>query len=110
MPMGTEVGATTYDYQTNGTMSRRVVQDDNGNVTVVWTHGELADATAFPNRRVGYNYYNKSTNSWSGMDTLGGSRRGWPTLASSQGPEDIIFSHTTQAIHYRPVAGTGFIH
>ncbi len=105
---GVEVGATCYDYQTNGTMNRRVVSDPDGNVTVVWTHGEIADAPAFNNRRVGYNFYNASTGQWSGMDTTGGgTRRGWPSLAASQGPEDIIFSHTTQALHYRPIAGTG---
>ncbi len=104
---GTEVGASTYDYQTNGTMQRRLVVDPNGNITVTWTHGYLAGAPAFPNRRAGYNYYDASAGTWAGLDTVGGNRRGWPTLAGSQGGEDIIFSHTPQRMHFRSTAGTG---
>lgn len=103
---GTEVGITAYDYQCNGTMQRRVVTDPLGNITVVWTDGTILDP-AGPNRRIGYNYYNKATGIWAGEDTTGGGRRGWPSLASSQGPEDIIFSHSPQRIHTRPAAGSG---
>ncbi len=109
---GTQVGTTFYDYQTNGSMPNRIQLDPNYNLTAIWIKGPQNDPSG-TNRRVGYSFYNKQSQSWSPEETIGdgtGSgddRRGWPFLMTDQNGHDILGSHTPQARHYRDTAGTG---
>ncbi|MFM2385784.1 MAG: hypothetical protein RL660_541, partial [Bacteroidota bacterium] len=59
---GVTIGTTFYDLQSNGSMSRRIVNYGNNRVSAVWTYSSSADAfnTAggFADRGTGYNHNN----------------------------------------------------
>ncbi len=87
----TTLGETYYDLQTNASPGRRVVLHADGTVSAVWT-ASADDATNFPNRGSGYNYFDGS--SWLGLrnDKIEGTQRsGWPNIMElSNGKESII--------------------
>src|SRR6185369_1553656 len=52
------IGATTYDLQTNGTISNRLTNNADGTYSAVWTMSLDADpAGGWPDRGTGYNYF-----------------------------------------------------
>ena len=53
---GVEIGQTSYDFQGNGTMSRRLTVDPNGNIMAVWTDDQPG-AGGGPLRKIGFNYF-----------------------------------------------------
>ena len=104
---GTIVGTTAYDYHSNSSIDSKVSVDPNGIVTVVWTKGLPADPNG-ASRRIGYNSYDPGTATWSGEESVGNERRGWPSVPAYAGPEDMVFSHNAPLkAHIRNVAGSG---
>ena len=93
----TQIGATTYDLQTNGAMAQRMLVWPNGSprIAATWTMS-LQLSGGFPDRGTGYNYYNG--NQW-GADPstrIANYRNGWPTMGtySHNGTTyEYIFSH-----------------
>jgi Secretion system C-terminal sorting domain len=61
------VGFTTYDLQTNASMSRRIVNHGNGSISLVWTLSNAAENNtistpgAWADRGTGYNFTNAAT-------------------------------------------------
>jgi hypothetical protein len=120
------VGGTYYDLQTNNSIQRRIVLDDNGNIVMTYTGSGVNDggAGAFNDRGTGYAMYNGTTwmnSSNSAIDTffvqkLEGSsvnyRSGWPNPIIANGKE-IVLSHkaggSTDGFMYsrRNAVGTG---
>ena len=98
---GDTVGYTWYDYQTNGGMQQRIVQDAAGNIQVVWT--KAVDTIRDPGnalRGIGYNYYDAGAQTWNPGDSnntaygLAEKRVGWPSIAPISGNAEAIFAHT----------------
>jgi len=51
-----QVGTTYYDYQANGTVSKQIVLDDDGNVHIVWMRSDDQNNPVVGDREVFYNY------------------------------------------------------
>jgi Secretion system C-terminal sorting domain len=49
-----EIGRSFYDLQTNGSMSRRIVNHGSGSVSAIWTYSN-ENSTTFTDRGTGYN-------------------------------------------------------
>ena len=113
--LGSQIGTTTYDLQTNSANPNRLVVNADGKIQATWTGSSVTDAQ-YADRGTYYNYYNGSE--WTGavQERLEGSassqRSGWPSNAFTAEGE-IIISHNPATGKYnqfmmtRPVAGTG---
>ena len=84
-----KVGSTYYDLQTNASIGRRVVLQDDGKVSVAWTTSN--DAT-YANRGTGYNHFNLS--SWLSVgnptNRIESVRLGWPSIGVNNGKEWVM--------------------
>jgi hypothetical protein len=93
--IGTVIGSTWYDLQTNAAVARRIVNHGNGTISVVWTNA--TDGNPYATRGTGYNYYNGT--SWSSLTSVanrleGTLRTGWPSVQSiNSGKNEFITSH-----------------
>jgi len=76
----TEIGATVYDLQTNGSVARRIKVYEDGKISAVWTSS--LDEDPYPARGTGYNHYNGT--SWGSIPTgrIEPERCGWPNIGS----------------------------
>ncbi|MFH0765094.1 MAG: carboxypeptidase regulatory-like domain-containing protein [Calditrichota bacterium] len=50
------VGHTFYEYQSNGTISKQIALDENGDIHIIWMWGPQPEGVVFPQRHVYYNY------------------------------------------------------
>jgi hypothetical protein len=107
----TTVGRTFYDLQSNSSLSNRLVTNPDGTMGCVWTMG--MEATSFPDRGTGYNFWDGTA--WGPEPTarIETIRTGWPAYAP-WGAGEIVFSHnglTSGAMGLefckRDVRGTG---
>jgi hypothetical protein len=73
----TILGTTFYDLQTNASLSNRIHCYDDGTIGTVWTMG--LEATSFPDRGTGYNYFNGATWGAQPMQRIETLRTGWPS-------------------------------
>lgn len=89
-----KVGTSFYDLQTNSSMGRRIILNDDGTVAVTWTTSPT-DAANFPQRGSGFNI--KGTNGqWSpasGTRVESNDRTGWPNLAKLSNGNIITIGH-----------------
>jgi hypothetical protein len=103
------IGTTWYDLQSNGCLQNRMYCYDDGSIGATWTMG--MQATAFPDRGTGYNYYDGST--WLTQPTvrIETFRAGWPSYAPWGPNGEIVVSHDFANLKLyfmtRPVKGTG---
>ena len=94
--IGTVIGSTWYDLQSNAAVARRIVNHGNGTLSVVWTIA--TDGTPYATRGTGYNYYNGTT--WLPLASIttrleGSLRTGWPSVQNiNSGKNEFIMSHT----------------
>lgn len=105
----TIIGATTYDLQTNASISNRII-NTGGNVAGTWTMS-LDNTLAAPDRGTGYNYM-PSGGSWgpSPFARIEAVRVGWPAIAQTPNGAEHVISHIVgQPLHYenRATAGSG---
>ena len=70
------IGTTWYDLQSNGCLQNRMYCYDDGSIGATWTMG--MQATAFPDRGTGYNYYDGSTWLTEPTARIETFRAGWP--------------------------------
>jgi len=100
VPVGTVIGLTNYDLQTNSVSTDRLVSRADGTVSAVWIQYQGSTLPSAPERGSGYNYYNGSSwlyTSLSGNETVEGSQRaGWPVLLSN-GTNESVVSHIRSA-------------
>ena len=121
---GTQIGKTYYDLPSNSAVADRIVRNADGTLSAVWT--ETCDpntsAAGFPNRGVGYNYFDGST--WvEGTDGtcdaasparnfgIASKRVGWPEIVVLPSGKEMVFTHSSATINLteRPAKGTGGI-
>lgn len=121
------IGYSYYDLQTNASMSRRIVKNDDGSISASWTFSPNA-TTDFPQRGTGYNYYNPAapvapyTSHWYfSPDGPGGDypqtraegayRAGFVNLVVTPSGKEMSISHSSTLNHllvnWRATKGTG---
>jgi hypothetical protein len=85
------IGETWYDAWTNATCDSRFYRYDDGSMVATWTRG--MEATTFPDRGTGYNYYDGSA--WQPMPTarIESVRTGWGTNAPLGLNGEIVVAH-----------------
>ncbi|MBK0403284.1 T9SS type A sorting domain-containing protein [Adhaeribacter sp. BT258] len=122
--IGTKIGKTWYDLPSNSSVPNRTLRHSDGTVSAVWTetcNGPTGDT--YPNRGVGYNYFDGTT--WKeGPTTRAGEfqgtcgypasqsnfgiaskRVGWPEIISINGNE-MVFTHAEGiSVTQRPAKG-----
>ena len=91
--VGTKVGETTYDLQTNNSVGRRVFLGKDGTVHCSWTRS-LAYSLEAPDRGTGYNYID--TNGDPGPfpeSRLEADRTGWPDILETESGRLVVIAH-----------------
>lgn len=85
------IGETWYDAWTNATCDSRFYRYDDGSMVATWTRG--IEATTFPDRGTGYNYYDGSA--WQPMPTarIESVRTGWGTNAPMGLNGEMVAAH-----------------
>ena len=91
VPFEDIIGTTFYDLQSNAALQNRIYCYDDGSIGAVWTMG--MQASAFPDRGTGYNYFNGSV--WQPQPTarIETFRAGWPSYAPWGPNGEIVVSH-----------------
>jgi hypothetical protein len=102
------IGTTFYDLQTNTMLQGRIYKHADGTVGAVWTRG--VEATTFPDRGTGYNYFDGAA--WGPAPTarVESVRTGWPSYAPLGPNGEIIVAHngsTGLQVSTRENKGTG---
>ena len=108
-PNETIIGETWYDLQTNKSVQNRVYRYNDGTIGAVWTRG--IEATAFPDRGTGYNFYNGTEWGPNPTSRIESIRCGWPSY-SPLGPDgELVISHDFAALvlylNQRETKGSG---
>jgi len=94
--VGTQIGNTTYDLQTNYGMCRRVFVEAGGNVHATWTRSTSGDVAA-PDRGTGYNVSADNGATWGPSPTArieGSLRTGWPNVGVTASGRVFSVTHT----------------
>ncbi|MFM9051106.1 MAG: T9SS type A sorting domain-containing protein [Bacteroidota bacterium] len=102
------IGYTGYDLQTNSAVSNRLLRNDDGTMSAVWTFS--AQTSTFSDRGTGYNYYNPNdpnlwTNGWFDPITAAGPglgniariepiRTGFTNIATTASGAEVTLSHS----------------
>ncbi len=95
---GTVIGETTYDLQSNYSMCRRVLADEEGNVYTAWNRSMSFDLAA-PDRGTGFNWSADGGDTWNvpldDMERLEDDiRSGWPNIGKTESGRLYSISHT----------------
>jgi len=90
-PIGSVIGTSTYDLQTNASVSRRILKYNAGQISVVWTFSGAAS----PWSDRGSAYVNFDGTMWGPQPSvrIETTRTGWPAIASNSNNQEIIASH-----------------
>ncbi|HSG67737.1 MAG TPA: sialidase family protein, partial [Bacteroidales bacterium] len=106
-PTETIIGTTQYDLFSNSFIGNRFYRWEDGAMAAVWIFGQ--EATAFPDRGTGYNFYDGTT--WGPQPTarVENTRTGWPNI-DDWGAGEVGVAHNGSAgleIIQRDAKGTG---
>ena len=101
IPVGTPIGRTNYDLQSNTCTAKRMIVHADGTVSAVWIEDQ-SDAPGGATRGTGYAFFDGT--SWQYVTGLGSNdnvhpdavRTGWPTLMSN-GTTEFVANHITTA-------------
>ncbi|MBU2652132.1 MAG: T9SS type A sorting domain-containing protein, partial [Bacteroidetes bacterium] len=90
-PDETKLGETVYDLQSNASINNRFYIHEDGTMAAVWTMG--FEATAFPDRGTGYNYFDGFN--WGAMPVarVETNRCGWPSYAAWGPTGEVVAVH-----------------
>jgi hypothetical protein len=102
----TVIGNTVYDLQSNRGPARRIVNNGDGTISAAWTFS--ANASGYPDRGTGYNYYDGS--SWGTIPAgrLEALRTGFTNIAVSGGNEyTLTHNGTGQGVLLKRTKGAG---
>ncbi|MEA3477854.1 MAG: sialidase family protein, partial [Bacteroidota bacterium] len=107
-PNETQIGLSQYDLWSNTMYSNRMTMWDDGTMAAVWIYGE--EATSFPDRGTGYNYYDGTD--WGPVPTerVEDRRCGWPSHAKWGAGGEVIVAHNGVEgleLSFRATKGTG---
>ena len=102
-----QIGMSYYDLWSNTMIQDRFYRWDDGTMAGVWIYGE--EATSFPDRGTGYNFYDGTE--WGPIPDLRleDLRCGWPNIAP-WGDGEVTCAHngvTSLEFMWRPSKGTG---
>ncbi len=95
--VGTQIGNTTYDLQTNYGVCRRVALESSGTVHATWTRSTSGDVAA-PDRGTGYNVSADNGATWGTAPTArieGSLRTGWPNVGVTASGRIFSITHTS---------------
>jgi len=99
---GEVIGATTYEYQSNGSVGDKIRVDDLGGIHAVWTKGITGNRP----RYVYYNFRSEVDSSWAhnpdGTSISGVNGTGFVTLELSSGGEAIAAYHSADEVPSYP--------
>jgi hypothetical protein len=108
IPSEHQIGNTWYDLWSNTMIGNRFYVHEDGTMAGVWIMG--FEASAFPDRGTGYNYYNGTEwGSWP-TERIENRRCGWPSYAPWGPNGEITVSHNGVEgleICTRPIKGEG---
>lgn len=103
------IGTTMYDLQSNACLENRIYPYSDGSIGAVWTKGD--QATSFPDRGTGYNFYDGSNWQPQPAARIENFRAGWPSYAPWGPNGEIVVTHDFAALKLyfltRPQKGTG---
>lgn len=103
---GCLLGTTIYQFQTNRSIGNRLINNENGTRSAVWT---MSTAAGWTDRGTGYNHYDGL--SWRAAPTTRPEsvRTGWPNIAATADGRESILGHTGASVHLldRPELGSG---
>lgn len=96
IPVGTPIGMTNYDLQSNSASTDRLIRTSDGKISAVWNQYQGSSLPSAPDRGSGYAFYDGTNWQYieqSGNETVEGSQRaGWPVLLSN-GTTETVVSH-----------------
>ncbi len=108
IPDETIIGTTFYDLWSNTLIGNRIAMHPDGTMGAVWTRG--LEATSFPDRGTGYNFYDGTAWGPEPTERIENIRTGWPSY-DTWGPNgEINVAHngsTGLEISTRENRGTG---
>lgn len=84
------IGTSWYDFWSNASVSNRIYRSEEGMMSAVWTMG--FEASSFPDRGSGYNYYNGTEWGPAPTSRIETVRTGWPNIAPL-GDGEILLCH-----------------
>jgi len=94
--VGTQIGNSTYDLQTNYGVCRRVFVESDGTVHATWTRSTSGDVAA-ADRGTGYNVSTDNGATWGPAPTArleGSLRTGWPNVGVTASGRIFSITHT----------------
>jgi len=106
-PSEAQLGITWYDLFSNYNDGNRFWRFEDGTMSAVWIYG--IEASAFPERGTGYNYYDGTSWGPAPTERLENTRTGWPNI-SAWGDGEFAVAHngaTGLEIVQREAKGTG---
>ena len=102
-----DVIKTTYDLQSNGLVSNRMYQLENGNVAVVATMA-TDTSESFADRGTGYNFFDGENWDEISESRIEDIRTGWPSIAPYGAEGEILVNHSEGLKYwFREKAGEG---
>ena len=101
------IGTTFYDLQSNTMVSNRIHVYPDGTIGAVWTRG--IEASNFPDRGTGYNFYDGSEWGTEPTARIEDARVGWPSYAPLGENGEIVVVHLADGLNFssRTQKGTG---
>ena len=91
--VGTKIGETIYDLQSNSSVPRRIINHGDGTLSAIWTISTDIGPN-YNNRGTGYNYFNGTTWLPTVTDRFETIRTGFPSIEILGGKE-LIMPHAT---------------
>ncbi|MCU0435264.1 MAG: T9SS type A sorting domain-containing protein [Bacteroidia bacterium] len=104
------IGTSTYSLQTNNSVHRQIIAHSDGTISAIWTFSS-GSFYSWPERGIGYNYYNGT--SWGAQPTLRleNVRTGFGNIIVTGAGAELTVAHNTnsnsQHFMTRPAKGTG---
>lgn len=89
----TVIGTTYYDLQTNASICKRLINHNTGELSATWTFS--VNASGFPNRGTGYNFYDGSAWGTAPTTRLENTRTGWTNIGVTNTGKEVNISHGT---------------
>ncbi|MFO8130303.1 MAG: T9SS type A sorting domain-containing protein [Bacteroidales bacterium] len=107
-PNEVQIGLSYYDLWSNTIIGNRLYRWDDGTMAAVWIYGE--EATSFPDRGTGYNFYDGTE--WGPIPTerLENRHCGWPNISAWGADGEVNLAHNGVeglTFMWRDTKGTG---
>lgn len=107
-PSETQIGTTVYDLFSNYNVGDRFYRFEDGTMAAVFIFG--TEASNFPERGTGYNYYDGTAWGPAPTERVENTRTGWPNIAAHGAGGEVGVAHNGSAgleIIMRDTKGTG---